>query len=93
MIQFHPLTCLQDQMTATPASRTATAGANGTINRLKLPGKYGIVWTGMKVLKHDMSQHHLIGIQPTVTIKRTLEGVLAGRDEVIEKAIEIINQK
>ena len=69
-----------------------TAGTNGNINPFELPGGFRVVWTGMKVLKHDGSQHHLIGIQPTVPVQRTIQGVIEGRDEFIEEAIEIINQ-
>ncbi|MGB6866642.1 MAG: S41 family peptidase [Candidatus Aminicenantaceae bacterium] len=67
-----------------------TAGTNGNINPFVLPGDFQIVWTGMKVLKHDGSQHHLIGIQPTVPAKRTIRGIIEGRDEFFEKALEII---
>jgi hypothetical protein len=42
----------------------------------------------MLALKHDNSQHHGIGILPTVPSSRTLKGVAEGRDEVLEKAIE-----
>jgi C-terminal processing protease CtpA/Prc len=58
-----------------------------------LPGGYRIIWTGMKVLKHDGSQHHLIGIKPTVPVSRTIQGVMAGKDEFLEKAIAIINEQ
>jgi hypothetical protein len=44
----------------------------------------------MKVVKHDGSQHHLIGIQPTVPLGRTLAAVREGRDEYIERALRII---
>ena len=37
-----------------------------------IPTCYRILWTGMKVLKHDSSRHHLIGIQPTVPVSRTV---------------------
>ncbi len=67
-----------------------TAGTNGNVNPFTLPGEYSVFWTGMRVLKHDHSQHHLIGIQPTVPMKRTLKGVKEGRDEFLEKAIEIV---
>ena len=67
-----------------------TAGANGNINFVELPGGYRVIWTGMKVLKHDGSQHHLIGIKPTTSVARTIQGVIAGRDEFMEKAIAII---
>jgi C-terminal processing protease CtpA/Prc len=69
-----------------------TAGTNGNINPIDLPGGFRVIWTGMRVLKHDGSQHHLIGIQPTVPVNRTIRGVAEGRDEFLEKAIEIVKQ-
>jgi C-terminal processing protease CtpA/Prc len=71
----------------------ATAGANGNVNWITLPGNIRIIWTGMKVLKHDGSQHHLIGIQPTIPVKRTIEGVSAGVDELLEAAIRSVDVK
>jgi len=50
----------------------ATAGTNGNVNPLKLPGGYTIFWTGMKVLEHDGSRHHGVGIRPTVPVSRTI---------------------
>lgn len=67
-----------------------TAGANGNVNPFNLPGGFSVAWTGMKVLKHDGSQHHTIGIQPTVPMQRTIKGVIEERDEFLEKALEII---
>lgn len=69
-----------------------TAGTNGNVNPFVLPGGYRVVWTGMKVLKHDGSQHHGVGIQPTVPVSRTIQGVAAGRDELLEKAIEVVSR-
>ncbi len=68
----------------------ATAGANGNVNSMKLLGNTSIRWTGMKVLKHDGSQHHLVGIKPTVPAACTIKGVQEGRDEVLEKALSLI---
>lgn len=67
-----------------------TAGANGNVNPFALPGGYRITWTGMRVVKHDGSQHHLVGIQPTVPVSRTLEGVRSGRDELLERALALV---
>ena len=69
-----------------------TAGTNGNVNTINLPGGFSVNWTGMKVVKHDGTQHHLIGILPTVPAERTIRGVIEGRDEFLEKALEIINQ-
>jgi C-terminal processing protease CtpA/Prc len=68
-----------------------TAGTNGNVNPFVLPGNYTLVWTGMKVLKHDGSQHHGVGIQPTVPVSRTIKGVREKRDEQLERAIAIVS--
>jgi hypothetical protein len=70
-----------------------TAGCNGNVNWINLPCGYKIMWTGMKVLKHDGSQHHLIGFQPDYPIEKTMEGIKTGKDEILEKAIEIAKKK
>lgn len=70
-----------------------TAGTNGNINRFKLSEGFSIRWTGMKVLKHDGSQLHGIGFLPDIYVKPTIEGLKAGKDEFLEKAIELTAQK
>jgi hypothetical protein len=69
-----------------------TAGTNGDVNPFTLPGNYTVRWTGMKVLKHDGSRHHGVGIQPTVLVHRTIRGIAAGRDEQLERALEIVSK-
>jgi C-terminal processing protease CtpA/Prc len=70
-----------------------TAGTNGNINPFTLPDGYLIWWTGMKVLKQDGSRHHGVGIRPTLPAARTHAGVAAVRDEVLEKGIEVAQQR
>lgn len=65
-----------------------SGGSNGSINRTDLPGGWRLMWTGQRVLKHDGSPLHGIGVEPTVPAARTLRGIAAGRDEIVEKAIE-----
>lgn len=69
-----------------------TAGTNGNINPFELPGGYSLRWTGMKVNKHDGSQHHAIGVIPDIYVSKTIEGIKAGKDEFLEKAIELTEQ-
>jgi C-terminal processing protease CtpA/Prc len=69
-----------------------TAGTSGDINAFSIPSGYRIYWTGLKVLKHDGSQHHGVGILPTLPVSRTLHGVRDGRDEQLERAVEVIRQ-
>jgi C-terminal processing protease CtpA/Prc len=66
-----------------------TAGTNGNVNELTLPGGYTIRWTGMKVQKHDGSVHHGVGILPNVFVQKTIKGVREARDEFLEKALEL----
>jgi hypothetical protein len=47
-------------------------------------------WTGIRVVKHDGSEHHGVGIHPTVPVSATVKGIAEGRDEVLERAIEIV---
>jgi C-terminal processing protease CtpA/Prc len=69
---------------------STTAGTNGNVNPIRIPGGYALTWTGMKVLKHDGSQHHGIGIKPTIPVARTRTGVAAGHDEVLERGIRAV---
>lgn len=69
-----------------------TAGTNGDVAWLHLPAGYAIRWTAVRVRKHDGSRHHGVGIHPTVPVSPTLEGVRAGRDEVLERAIEVVSR-
>lgn len=70
-----------------------TAGTNGNINPFKLPGGYTVTWTGMKVLKHDGSQHHGIGILPTVPTARTRKGVAEGKDEILLCGLAVVKRR
>ncbi len=67
-----------------------TAGTNGNYNRFILPGEIRVKWTGMKVVKHDGSQLFGIGILPDIYVQKTVRGIKEGRDEFLEKAIEIV---
>jgi C-terminal processing protease CtpA/Prc len=44
----------------------------------------------MNVVKHDGSVHHGVGIIPDIIVKRTVKAIREGRDEMMEKALEII---
>jgi hypothetical protein len=44
----------------------------------------------MKVTRLDGRQHHLLGVQPTHPVRRTLAGIRAGRDEELEAAVGLV---
>jgi C-terminal processing protease CtpA/Prc len=68
-----------------------TAGTNGNVNPFTLPGGYRVAWTGMKVLKHDGSRHHGVGIQPTIPAGRTMHGIATGHDELLDRAVAVVS--
>jgi hypothetical protein len=70
----------------------ATAGTDGEVVTVPLPGGYRARFTGTKVLKHDGSRLHGVGVLPTVPVARTRAGVAAGRDELLDRAIEIVSR-
>ncbi len=69
-----------------------TAGTNGNINNFTISGGYQITWTGMKVVKHDGSTLHGIGVKPDVYIKKTIKGFKEGKDEFLNVAIKIAKE-
>lgn len=68
-----------------------TAGANGNVNPFTVPGGYTLTSTGMRVVKHDGSPHHVVGITPTVPVSWTLAGISEGRDELFERAVAVVS--
>jgi len=70
-----------------------TAGCNGNVNQINLPCGYSVWWTGMKVLKHDGSQLYLKGFKPDYPVNKTIQAIKEGRDEYLEKALEIARNK
>lgn len=69
---------------------SATAGANGNIAQIAEPTGCSSVFTGLRVTKLDGGRFHLIGIQPTIPAVRTIDGIVAGRDEVLQKALAYV---
>ena len=70
-----------------------TAGANGNISFFDLPGGYQVSWTGMKVTNADGSRHYLRGIRPNVPATRTIAGIRAGRDELLDRAVRLVKAR
>lgn len=71
---------------------TPTAGANGGANRVHLLDGYKFYWTGQYVTLLDGTYYHGIGIKPDIFCQPKIEDIQAGRDVLLEKALEVINQ-
>jgi C-terminal processing protease CtpA/Prc len=72
---------------------TPTAGANGDVTNFFVPGGFRIGFTGHDVRHADGRQLQRVGIQPHVRIAPTIQGLRAGRDEVLERAIAYVTQR
>ncbi len=72
----------------------ATAGANGNIADFTVPGGFTIVFTGMRVTRHDgRTPFHMIGVTPDIPLEPTLAGIRAGRDELLERALSVLRTR
>lgn len=66
-------------------------GADGNIVKLSLPGSVILHISGLGVYTPEGGQTQRCGVKPDIECCPTVEGIRAGRDELIEKAIELIN--
>ena len=70
---------------------STTAGADGNVSSIPLPGGLSTSISGIGVHYPDGSETQRIGIVPDIEVKPTIMGIIAGQDELLEKAIEVIN--
>ncbi|MDI3318339.1 S41 family peptidase [Pinibacter soli] len=71
---------------------STTAGADGNVKQFYLPGGILTMISGQGIYYPDGGETQRIGIVPDVEVKPTIEGIKNGADEVLNKAIEIINK-
>jgi len=69
---------------------STTAGADGNVSPIPLPGGLRSMISGIGVFYPDKKQTQRIGIVVDVEVKPTLGGIRAGRDEVLEEAVRQI---
>lgn len=70
-----------------------SAGTNGSVNTFTVPGGFEIRFTGMRVSAPDDSTIQGKGIIPDRVVHPTLEGIRAGRDEILEAGIAVAQSK
>lgn len=69
---------------------STTAGADGNISTILLPGGLRTMISGIGVYYPNGQETQRVGIVPDIEVKPTVEGIRAGKDELLEKAIEVI---
>jgi len=69
---------------------STTAGADGNVSAIPLPGGLRSMISGISVFYPDKKPTQRVGIIPDREVKPTIAGIRAGRDEVLEAAIREI---
>ncbi|NME69767.1 S41 family peptidase [Flammeovirga aprica] len=69
-----------------------TAGTDGNISEIPLPGGITTLISGIGVFYPDGRETQRIGIVPDIEVYPTPEGLKANKDEILDKALESINQ-
>lgn len=66
-----------------------TSGADGDIVRIPLPGGLMTCFSGIGVFYPDGTPTQAVGVRLDVEVNDTVESLQAGRDLVLEKALEL----
>lgn len=67
-----------------------TAGADGNVSQIPLPGGYSTAISGIGVFYPDKTPTQKVGIVPDIEVRPTIDGLREHRDEVLEAAIREI---
>ncbi len=71
---------------------TPSAGADSDLSNFALPGGILISFSGHDIRHVNAGPLQRLGLQPTVTITPTVRGIRAGRDEVLEGALQYLSK-
>jgi C-terminal processing protease CtpA/Prc len=69
---------------------TPTAGANGDVTVMVLPVNLTVSFSGHDVRHAYGRQLQRLGIQPTIRAERTIRGLVDGRDEILDAAVNFL---
>ena len=71
---------------------STTAGADGNVSEIFLPGGVRTMISGIGVYYPDGTETQRIGIVPDIEMRPTIAGIREGRDELLEAAIKLIQE-
>ena len=72
---------------------STTAGADGNVSPIVLPGGIRTLISGIGVYYPDGRETQQVGIVPDVVVRPTIKGIREGRDEVLERAIAVAGKE
>ncbi len=70
---------------------STTAGADGDISRVFLPGGLVTNFSGVGIYYPDGKEAQRIGIVPDIKVEPTIDGIREGKDEILLKAIDFLS--
>lgn len=71
---------------------TTTAGADGNVTYLTLPGSIWMQYTGLGIYYPDGKETQRIGLTPDISVTPTVAGLREHRDEILEAAISYLKR-
>ena len=71
---------------------STTAGADGDVSSIVLPGGISTMISGLGVFYPDHTPTQRVGVKIDYKMKPTIKGVTEGRDELLDKAVELLNK-
>jgi C-terminal processing protease CtpA/Prc len=72
---------------------STTAGADGNVSTFLLPGGIMTRMSGIGICYPDGRETQRIGIVPDIVFHPTIKGIREGKDEMLEKAIDVLGIK
>jgi C-terminal processing protease CtpA/Prc len=70
-----------------------TSGADGNVSEINLPGGLTTMISGLGVYYPDGTAAQRAGVKIDYKVYPTIKGIKAGRDELMEKAISVLNKE
>ena len=71
-----------------PSSAARRPGANGDVTFFIVPGNVRVNFSGHDVRWPDGRQLQRVGLEPDIYVRPSIAGIRAGKDEVLDRAIE-----
>jgi len=71
---------------------STTAGADGNVSYIVLPGGLNTMISGIGVFYPDGKPTQRIGVKIDEVVYPTINGIKQGKDELLDKAIEMLNK-
>ncbi len=72
---------------------STTAGADGNVSTILFPGGLSTYFSGLGVFYANGKPTQRVGIVPDMVVTPTIAGLQAGKDEVLEAAVKLIEER